>query len=337
MITKITHPFVINDDNSISVDCPKIGKITGTTLSAVLGNNPWQTPFSVACRLLGIYEDDISDNAHIKAGVVLEPIIMGYLDNSGRLPNKQAEEIFGKREGNHEEWAQDFEHEVFGGHIDGMTPDGAIVECKTTTDPSTWLKGEIPEHYWIQASLYAKFLNTDTIHFTVGILTQENLNNPYTFTPNEDNVKVYTVGLHPDIDDIMQRGIEWYNDYLKDHRTPIPNLNNETDSRIFNQLYAQKCSEDEITSILELYESIMTKIDALSKEIKALESSAESYKAQLITYMDVHETKIKSNKYRYQVTTSTRKSADADALKRDGLFDRYSKETIVKSMRKYAL
>ena len=81
----------------------------------------------------------------------------------------------------------------------------------------------------------------------------------------------------------------------------------------------------------------MAKIDALSKEIKELESSAESYKAQLITYMDVHETKIKSNKYRYQVTTSTRKSADADALKRDGLFDRYSKETIVKSMRKYAL
>lgn len=337
MITKITHPFVINDDNSISVDCPHIGKITGTTLSAVLGNNPWQTPFSVACRLLGIYEDDISDNPHIKAGVVLEPIIMGYLNNSGRLPNRQAEEIFGAREGNHEEWAQDFEHEVYGGHIDGMTPDGAIVECKTTTNPSAWLKGEIPEHYWIQASLYAKFLNTDTIHFTVGILTQENLNNPYTFTPDEDNVKVYTVGLHPDIDDIMQRGIEWYNDYLKDHRTPIPDLNNDTDSRILNQLFAQTCSEEEITSILESYESIIAKVDALTKEIKELESSAEGYKSQLVTYMEAHETKIKSKKYRYQVTLSSRKTADADALKRDGLFDSYSKETIVKSMRKYAL
>lgn len=337
MITKITHPFVINDDNSISVDCPHIGKITGTTLSAVLGNNPWQTPFSVACRLLGIYEDDISDNPHIKAGVVLEPIIMGYLNNSGRLPNRQAEEIFGAREGNHEEWTQDFDHEVYGGHIDGMTPDGAIVECKTTTNPSAWLKGEIPEHYWIQASLYAKFLNTDTIHFTVGILTQENLNNPYTFTPDEDNVKVYTVGLHPDIDDIMQRGIEWYNDYLKDHRTPIPDLNNDTDSRILNQLFAQTCSEEEITSILESYESIIAKVDALTKEIKELESSAEGYKSQLVTYMEAHGTKIKSKKYRYQVTLSSRKTADADALKRDGLFDSYSKETIVKSMRKYAL
>ena len=337
MITKITHPFVINDDNSISVDCPKIGKITGTTLSAVLGNNPWQTPFSVACRLLGIYEDDPSDNAHIKAGVTLEPIIMGYLDNSGRLPNIQAEEIFGKREGNHEEWAQDFEHEVYGGHIDGITPDGAIVECKTTTNPSAWLKGEIPNHYWIQASLYAKFLKTDTIHFTVGILTQENLNNPYTFVPNEDNVKVYTVGLHPDIDDIMQRGIDWYKTYLKAHRTPIPDLTNDTDRRILEQLQAQLFTEDEVKSALASYESFITRIDALTKEIKELESSAESYKEQLMTYMATHDTKIKSNSYRYQLTKTARKSVDSDALKKDGLYDKYLKDSSYTSMRKYAL
>lgn len=337
MITKITHQFSINDDNSISVDCPKIGKITGTTLSAVLGNNPWQTPFSVACRLLGIYEDDISDNAHIKAGIILEPIIMGYLDNSGRLPNTQAEEIFGKREGSHEQWAQDFDDEVYGGHIDGMTPDGAIVECKTTTNPSVWLKGNIPEHYWIQASLYAKFFNAEKIHFTVGILTQENLNNPYTFTPNEDNVKVYTVGLHPDIDDIMQRGVDWYNNYLKDHRTPIPNLDSDLDRSILNQLQAQKFTEEEVRSVLDSYEDILSKIDVLTKELKRLEQESETYKGQLITYMRVNDTKVKSNKYRYQISTTIRKTADADALKRDGIFDRYSKDSTYTSMRRYAL
>ena len=141
--------FRKNPDGSYTVTDRRepYGKITGTSISSVIGKNPWQTPFSSAVRMLRLFNEDISDKPSIHAGVVMEPKI---LDHFGAV---HGDEIFAVRSGDHETWASDFEDSIFGGHIDGLMPDGAVVEVKTSSRPQDW-DNAIPYHYHLQASLY---------------------------------------------------------------------------------------------------------------------------------------------------------------------------------------
>ena len=181
---KAINQYEKNEDGSYTVK-GAVGKIAGTFLGPIMGKSPWNTPFSVATKILRIYDEDLDDVPKIKAGKVLEPVMLSYLDKSGRLPNTQAEVLFPHyEEGSHIDWKSHFDDEIFSGHVDaiaGHVTDAkagiGIVENKTTSDDSgwDWVNNIPPAYYWLQASLYAYFLGYDTIYFTVGILTPEDV------------------------------------------------------------------------------------------------------------------------------------------------------------------
>ena len=334
---KAQNTYKKNDDGSYSVTGFK-GKIAGTFLGPIMNKSEWNTPFSTACKILRIWDDDQSDKPAIKAGKILEPVMLNYLDKSGRLPNTQAEALFpGYEKGWHGDWKSHFDDAVFSGHIDaiaGNVRDAragiGIVENKTTSnkDAWDWVNSIPPETYWLQASLYAHFLGYDTIYFTVGILTPEDVDNPYKFVPSEENVKIMKVGLYPGFEDILKDAVKWYEDYIVQGKTPVPDMNNPIDAQIVAILDAQQATANEILPLFNEYLDLVAEIGEKDKRKEAL-------KDQIVAYLEAHDLEgIGNGITSYKLADYSRKTVDTDMMKADGIYDAYLKTSVSKSFRK---
>lgn len=317
--------FVKNDDGSYSVieQRKPYGKITGTQLSGLLGQNPWNTPFSTAVKMMRLYNQDKSGNPSIHAGVVIEPKILDYIGAT------HGDDIFQKREGDHEEWASDFEDEIFGGHIDGLMPDGSIVEIKTSSRPQDWKNG-IPVYYHMQASLYAHFLKTDRIVFGVGFTDRATLSEPERWMPNKDNTVVIETGIMDGFDGIMEDAEKIYRETVLVGRTPVPDLNNPIDNEIVRYLDAQLWSDDSVKRCLNCIKELNDRL----YEVKEMEEMLDQYKSELSLYMDYNQVEeAESDSLTVQRVLYSRASVDTNQLKKDGLYETYLKKKEYKSLK----
>lgn len=317
--------FAKNPDGSYRITEKKAeyGKITGTQMSGLLGRNPWQTPFSTCVRMMRLYNEDISDKPAIHAGVVMEPKILDYI---GAV---HGDDIFQKREGDHETWASDFQDEIFGGHIDGLMPDGSIVEIKTSSRPKDW-DGQIPEHYHIQASLYAHFFKTDSIIFGVAFTDRNTLSNPDAWQPNESNTIVVKTGLIDGFDSMMSDAEKIYRETVLSGYTPIPDMSNPIDAQIVKYLDAQLWDKNAAVKAINHANSVMDMIEMS----KLYQEDMDETKLRLSLYMDYNNlSEISEGGITVIRSEYTRSSIDTNALKKDGLYDLYVKEKPYRSLK----
>ena len=332
-----TYVKTENGQYKIIDEKPYIGKMTGTMLGGIMSKSQWDTPFKVASKLLRLYDEHI-DNSSVRAGKYLEPVILNYLDKSKRLENTQAEVLFPHyEEGSHLDWKSHFDDEYFSGHIDavaGHVTDArmgiGIVENKTTVNPEAWdwVNSIPPTNYWLQASLYAYFLGYDTIYFTVGILTQDERDNPLKFVPNEDNVKIMQVGLYPDFESVLDRCREWYIAYIKQGVTPVPDLDNPIDRDVDSVLTAQISTMDDVLPYFKLYVEMSEKYNQMGKELDEL-------KKHITVFLDSFNLNgIGNSALYYSYKSMSRKSVDTDRMKQDGIYEHYLKETSYKMFKK---
>lgn len=317
--------FARNSDGSYTVIEKKLpyGKVTGTYISGILNQNPWQTPFSVAARMLRLFNEDISDKPSVHAGIVMEPKILDYI---GAL---HGDEIFEKRAGDHETWVSDFEDPIFGGHIDGLMPDGSLVEIKTSSRPQDW-DGKIPVYYHMQASLYAHFLDTDRIVFGVGFTDRETLSNPEGWVPDKTNtIKVETTVMDG-FDGMLEEAERIYRDTVLKDRTPVPDMSNPIDAQIVEYLDAQLWTDKVVCGMISEVSDLTDKAD----ELKKVTDSIEEAKTLFSLYMDYNNV---SNLEYEGITVSRgtykRTSIDSNQLKKDGLYDLYAKEKEYRSIK----
>ena len=317
--------FRKNPDGSYTVTDRRepYGKITGTSISSVIGKNPWQTPFSSAVRMLRLFNEDISDKPSIHAGVVMEPKI---LDHFGAV---HGDEIFAVRSGDHETWASDFEDSIFGGHIDGLMPDGAVVEVKTSSRPQDW-DNAIPYHYHLQASLYAHFLNVERIVFLVGFTDRETLANPDSWVPTKDNCIRVDCGIADGFDDILGDARAFYESTVLKDTTPVPDMDSPIDSMLVRYLDAQLWNDDEVLDAVDGIDSLNQRI----QELTALQDELTMRKEILSLYMDYnHVDEVYGNSVCVERSLRSKQSVDTQLLKRDGLYDMYCKRTEYKTMK----
>ncbi len=318
-VTVSKQGFRKNPDGSYSVTDKRVdfGKITGTQISGLLNRNPWQTPFSTAVRMLRLFNEDISDKPAVHAGSVIEPKILDY---AGAL---HGEDVFqSDKSGDHESWASDFEDEYFGGHIDGLMPDGAVVEVKTSSKPQDW-DGKIPEHYWMQASLYAHFLKTDRIVFLVGFTDRDTWNNPDAWVPTEKNTIRVDTGIIPGFDDMMAEALRIYTETVLKGITPVPDHASEIDMQIVKYLDAQLWSEDDVTENVDYIDRLNQQISALN-ECKA---ELDGQKELLDLYMQYNGiTHVETDCVNVDRTTTVRTMIDTNQLKKDGVYEVYAKQ-----------
>jgi len=187
-------------------------KITGTRLSAVLGKNPYCTPFEVWAAMSRLYERPYEETKYTAAGKVAEPKQIEWLRSIYPKQiitptDKYGADYMSKTYG-------DFfpNNEIFGGMWDSLVIDGSghtetVIECKTHYDGAkSWMNG-IPLYYQMQAALYAYLCNTDQIIFLETTLKEKDYANPESIEINRDNTQIIGVRLSqmfPDWDEMIQ-------------------------------------------------------------------------------------------------------------------------------------
>lgn len=119
--------------------------IGGSDVSAILGLSPWRTPLEVYLDKLGELPP-VAETPEMRWGSVLEPVIIAELERETGLQVRRDLPM-----------VQHAEHSFMLANLDGMTEDGAIVECKTARSDKDWGEpgsDEIPVYYQTQVAHY---------------------------------------------------------------------------------------------------------------------------------------------------------------------------------------
>ena len=313
----------------IETDGSYRGKVTGTLMAGILNCSPWSSPFQAACYMLGLASKDISGKPAVKAGVALEGKIISYMgeqfsDVGLFIP---AEEIFEKREGDHDSWESDFKDDTFAGHVDGIVMseggENYILEVKTSSNMESWEAG-VPRYYFWQVALYNHFVTKqDHAYVALGIMNPESLKDPSTWVPSEDNTALFNLQLPQDeIEAELENIKQWYDKYVMNGVTPDYDPTNPRDVELFAHLVNLTESEDCMSDLVEQIANVRMAIDEKEAEMQPLYAFEEDLKTRLKDYMDCHElSEMISTKGRFRavLTKTTRTKIDAGKLREAGI------------------
>jgi predicted phage-related endonuclease len=321
----------------------RVKKITGTRFAAILGLNPWSTPFEAWCDMTGAYKIPFEDTPYTLAGKIIEPKVIEYLDKKyyyGRHLLKGADEWFGKSK---EQLRFDHfpEEKIFGGMWDARTKT-AVFELKTSKRVEDWYKGGVfnaPEYYKLQGALYAYLMGLDDFRLVLTILEEKDYEKPEEFIPSSQNTILKTYSLrseYPNFVDKLNYSLEWYEKHVTN---PVsPGWDDKKDAEIIKALTTAHITpsdnpeeKDSLSILLAELEAIQAKIDTVLKEIeedeKKLDALKKQIKPELQARMKSSDQKIilPGSLYSFEVTKTTAPGIDTDKLKADGLYEKYRK------------
>ena len=316
-------------------------KVSGTSMAGVLGVSPYTTPFQVACSLLGLCREDISNKPAVKVGVALEEKIIRYLGEMHKDIGlfMAAEEVYEKREGDHDSWVSDFDDEYFAGHVDGIVTaeDGDhILEIKTTGNPDLWIDG-VPIGYYWQISLYNEFITKkDMAYVGLGIVDQNTYRDPNSWVPNKNTVGLFEMPIdRADVREKMDQVREWYDTYVAQGVTPDYDPSNEGDVEMFEHLKALVMDMETAQDLMDKYWDAEQQLKENEKQMSELTDTKDNIKAQLKDYLLLHNLANLTSKNGecYGVLTSkTTKSYDYNRMAEDGIdISKYLVETETKT------
>ncbi len=341
--------------STIAVEPPKKPKkISGTYFSTVLGFDPWKTPFEAWCKSTRTYEIPFEGNKYTNAGEIIEPKVFDFLRTSMGFGNRvlTPTDVYGK-DYFKKTWGDFFpESKVFSGMWDALIKgdDGKpeyVVEVKTVqvdgrsgSLEDRWKDGEAPHYQALQASLYAYLLGIDKVLMVAVALEDKkgDYEHPEQVTPSYANGNVYIDEFkvserYPNFDLYIEQAIAWWNGYVL---TGIsPEFDEKKDAEILKALRTNSLNpETDMSALIEEAETLKTEIDevidTLSEKEKRLKSINEQIKQYALEQFRDGDKKvsIKGQKYEWVLSKSSTTELDKDALKNDGLYEKYIKEKI---------
>ena len=329
--------------NRIIADGTVKNKVSGTSMAGILGMSPWTTPFQVACNLLGLAREDISDKPAVKVGTKLEPLIIAYADKVygpeyGAF--MMAEEVYEKREGDHDSWESDFESDVFAGHVDGIvfSEDGSdyILEIKTSSNIDSWKDG-VPEYYYWQVALYNHHLcKRDKAYVVLGMVNENTYKDYTSWVPNENTVAMFEMPIdQEEVEKNIALVREWYANHIEQGITPEYDPTNPGDVEMYNHLVNLAQDVDEVAKLVETYGEIDDQISLIELQNMELYTQRDELKARIKDYVVSHNLSAldsTSKVFVGKVSSQTRSKLDEDAMRDDGIdVDKYKVKTTVKT------
>ncbi len=337
--------YTIREAERVIESHSEVRKITGTSVGALLGVNPYQTPFVASAKLLGLGDEiGISDKPAVKAGVALEGRIIDYIRDryakNGELgvfdTILSAEEVYAPREGDHESWKTDWEDPVFGGHVDCICyVDGQpyIGEVKTAKNLIAWADG-VPEHYLWQVYLYNHFItHQKKAYVMLGVVTDETYADPSTWKPTDENCQLYEVDIPDNVEEVIGSLRQWYMDHTKKGLT-AQWTDNVKDRELLDWLRALSAKEENIKAILDEFVELSTDIEQYDIQIMEKRKRAERLKDILKAWMDTHaitELATSDMGFTAKLSYSQSKKWDETAMRTDGIdVDKYLTTNTVK-------
>lgn len=342
-------------DNRIVIEGGKpkrCKKLTMTRLGTILGLNPWATPFSAWCEITKVYEKPFAETPETKAGKVIEPIVREWLKNDVYESTNimSPEEFYGNTWGSVSK-KYDFypERKVFGGMWDTVLvkPNNGgikrIFEQKTTRRVEDWVNGA-PLYYVVQGLGYCYMSGVIDLTMTGTFLEEKDYMHPENFVPNESNTMLvdydtsYKIllpdGMYYTIDECFEIAENWWNTYVETGISPEFDTSSKVDNEIIKALKSKTIDVDD-TSVEYLYNDFINQSKKLEEvrqanNIAELEEAVSLAKQKLSEKMKEGMSELDTSiAYRdAKLTKVVSKRVDTDALKKAGLFDSYSKETI---------
>jgi len=332
-------------DNHIEIDPVKNPlKLTGTRLAAILGLNRWKTPFSVWCEVTRTYREPFVDTIYTIAGKTIEPKQAEYMKRSYAMSNLLTpKEVYG--EDHFRKTRGDFfpDEPVFGGSWDYLLTDSAdipttVLEMKTTKRVEDW-RDQIPEYYAIQAALYAYLLGVDDVLMVASVLEDADYEAPEKFVPSVHNtiVRPFKVShKYPQFSEMLEEAMQWWNAHVVTGISPA--YDEKADADILKQLRTNNPDPDaDLKAIMDEGDRLTAEIDAANAAVKDLEKRLGVIKRAVKEYMSKQfrdgdkNVSLSSEHYNWVMTRSTGVELDIEAMKRDGVYDKYNvlpKETV---------
>lgn len=337
-----------NTDDTLTIDSPKRPKkLSGTRFAAVLGANRWSTPFQMWCEITKAQSMPFEDTKYTLAGKAIEPKQIQYMRDSYDMnlidPHDiWGDDIMGKT------WGNFFSHPVFGGMWDALevgeewdgTNNGlvgnteTVLEFKTTKRAEDWAE-DIPEYYALQAALYAWLLNCDEVIMVVSFLEDKDYDHPEDFVPSVENTATFEFNLYeryPNFqEEYLMPALDWWNEYVETGNSPV--YDEKLDAEYLKELRKNTLNPDtNIDELCKKFRKLSEQLDAINETIKPVSKELDAVKKQLKQYAqeNIGDNKIcefESNGVNCNLTKSISIKPDEAAMKKDGIWDKYAKET----------
>lgn len=328
------------ENNRIKVDPPKKPKkLTATRFATILGLNAWATPFSSWCEITRTYEEPFEDTIYTKAGKVIEPKIIKYLNDVMFMDIKSPTDVYGP-DYFKKTWGDFFpDQKELGGMWDALGDD-FVVEIKTTKRAEDWAE-DVPIYYKLQACLYAYLLGFDNVVMTASFLEDKDYANPELFEPSYKNTKIYEFKVSEAFPTFKKTYVDPALKFWRDHvETGIsPEFDEKRDSEILKVLRKNtvEAEDNDIVKLMKEGDRLKASIDKAKAKIedkeKRLKEIDDLVKKSMINQFrdgDKH-VEVKGSAYTWDVRRDVTKSFDQKKFEEDnpGVYDEYkTKETI---------
>lgn len=327
-----------NDNNTIQIVPPKKPKkLTGTRFATILGLNPWSTPFEIWAEITRVYDKPFEQTIYTEAGKTIEPKQAQYMrDNYFMTLTAPAdvwgEDYFSKTYG-------DFypENPVLGGMWDYLRGKSvkdatAVLEMKTTKRVEDWAD-DIPEYYALQAALYAYLLGVDDVIMVTSFLEDKDYKDPSKFECNVHNTitRPFKVSeRYPDFEaKYVKPALAWWREHVEGGVSPI--YDEKKDAEVLKALRTNNLNPDtDINALVSEAEALKAKLDAHATEIaddeKRYKKLTELIKQAAVEKFREGDKKVAltGKRFTWEVSKSSTVKINKDALKADGLLEKYS-------------
>lgn len=333
-----------NTDSTLTIEPPKHPKkLTGTRFASVMGLNRWNSPFQMWCDITKAVKMPFEETKYTRAGKVIEQKQIAYMREAYGMddlidPTQEfGPDYFKTTYGNF------FTHKVFGGMWDALQKDGdevvSVLEFKTTSRPQDWLndKGEVdpPEYYALQAALYAWLLDCDYVIMVVSFLSGSDYDDPDAYVPSFENTQTYDFYIserYPNfVNDYVKPALAWWDKHVVTGNSPV--FDERQDTEYLKLLRNVSLNPDsDIKGMLAELAACQKRINAAEEKVKKDATRAKQLKDQLKQYAtetigDEDTCTIEGNGVICCLSKSTNTNFDEEAMRNDGVFAKYAKET----------
>ena len=328
------------ESKQLKIDPPKrTKKITGTRFATILGLNLWSTAFEMWCAITKTYEKPFEDTIYTIAGKTIEPLQAAYMQKSYGMDITSPSDIWGKDYFN-KTWGDFFpESKHLGGMWDYLSKDedgntDAVLEMKATKRAEDW-QNDVPEYYALQAALYAYLLGVDNVIMVASFLEEKDYEDPSKYKPSAKNtitVEFKVSERYPNFAELVAQVEQWWTDYVDAGISPV--YDEKKDAEILAALRTNTLApETDVEALIVEAEGLKAEVDEVSATIaekeKRLKTVTDLLKEHAMTQFRDGDKKVevKGSRYCWTVARSETTTIDKDAMKADGVLDKYSKKS----------
>ena len=215
---------------------------------------------------------------------------------------------------------------------DGKTD--AVLEMKTTKRAEDW-QNDVPEYYALQAALYAYLLGVDDVIMVASFLGEKDYADPSKYTPSASNtitVEFKVSERYPDFADKVAQVEKWWNEYVATGISPA--YDEKKDAEILAALRTNTLNpETDIEALIAEAEGLKNELDEVAATVSEKEKRLKTINDIIKEHAQAQfrdgdkKVEVKGSRYTWTVSRSEVKSIDKDALKADGLLEKYEKKS----------